>query len=127
MSLHQPNRTVPPTRQRRAVALIIAVLLLGVTNLLVTGMIAASGDDAYIGKLRLDSIRSEYAAESAIIAALKQFQTDTATPLTGTLTFPGGATATIVDPFDASPLPPGVVIVEGASGQAKRRMSVTIQ
>jgi len=107
--------------------MIIAVLLLGVTNLIVTGMIAASGDDAYIGKLRLDSIRSEYAAESAVTAALKQVQVDAAAPLTGTLAYPGGATATIIDPFDASPLAPGVLIVEGASGQARRRVSVTIE
>lgn len=113
--------------RRRAVALIIAVMLLSVTNLIVTGVIAASGDDAYIGKLRLDAIRSEYAMESAIIASLKQVQTDPATPLTGTLTYPWNASATIIDPFDASPLNPGELIVEGISGQARRRMSVTIE
>ena len=113
--------------RRRAVALIIAVSLLSVTNLIVTGVITASGDDAFIAKLRLDSLRSEYAAESGVIAALKQFQMDPATPLTGTLDFPWGASATIIDPLDAAPADPGEVIVEGASGQAVQRMSVTLE
>lgn len=124
-TLNQPCRPMPG--QRRAVALIIAVSLLGVTNLIITGVIASSGDDAYIGKLRLDAIRSEYAAESAVIAAIKNAQTNPETPLTGTLTYPWNASATIVDPFEASPAAPGELIVQGASGQALRRISVTIE
>ncbi len=58
------------TRDRRAVALVIALSLLGVTNLLVIGAIASAGDDALIGRLRLDSIRAFYAAESGAAAAL---------------------------------------------------------
>lgn len=120
----RPGR-VPESR--RAVALIIAVSLLGVTNLIVTGVIASSGDDAYIAKLRLDEIRSEYAAESAIIASIKRFQVDASDPLTGVISYPWGASATVIDPFDASPADPGEVIVEGVSGQAKQRLSVTIE
>jgi len=128
MSQHTANLPARPRpANRRAMALIIAVTLLSVTNLIVTGMIAASGDDAYIGKLRLDAIRCEYAVESAITAALRQFNTDPATPLTGTLTYPGNASATIVTPFAASPAPPGTLTVSGTSGQAQRRMSVTIE
>lgn len=121
-----PAAQAAPNR-RRAIALIIAVSLLSVTNLIVTGVIAASGDDSYIAKLRLDSIRSEYAAESAIIAALKQFQVDSSAPLTGEIEFPWGASATIINPLGAAPAEPGEVIVEGASGQAVKRMSVTIE
>lgn len=119
------RRTNP--RQRRAVALIIAVTLLSVTNIIISGVIATSGDDSYIAKLRLDELRCEFAAESAIIASLKRFQTDASDPLTGEIAFPWGATATVIDPFDAAPADPGEVIVEGASGQAKQRMSVTIE
>lgn len=123
MSAHRTT----PRSDRRATALIIAVSLLSVTNLIITGMLSASADDAYIGKLRLDAIRSEYAAESAIIATLKQFQTDSTTPLTGTIDFPWGASATILDPLDAAPADPGEVVVQGESGQAKQRLSVTIE
>ena len=58
----------PPAQpaRRRAVALIIAVSLLSVTNLIVTGVIAASGDDAYIGKLRLDSIAAVQAKDDGL-------------------------------------------------------------
>jgi len=128
-STHAPSplATNAAPNRRRAIALIIAVSLLGVTNLIVTGVIAASGDDSFIAKLRLDSIRSEYAAESAIVAALKQFQVDSSAPLTGEIAFPWGASATIIDPLDAAPAAPGEVIVEGASGQAIKRMSVTIE
>lgn len=113
--------------QRRAVALIIAVALLGVTNMIVTGVIVASGDDSYIGRLRLDSIRSEYAAESGMVAAIKQQIDDSSSPLTGTITYPWGSEVTITDPFDAAPATPGELIVTGTSGLALRRMSVTIE
>lgn len=121
------QQRMKPHRQRRAVALIIAVALLGVTNLIVTGVIVASGDDSYIGRLRLDAIRSEYAAESGMIAAIKQQMDDASSPLTGTITYPWGSTATITDPFDASPAAPGELVVTGTSGLAVRRMSVTIE
>ncbi|MCB9847841.1 MAG: hypothetical protein H6814_05450 [Phycisphaeraceae bacterium] len=126
MSRHQHAHSESRTR-RRATAMVIAVALLGVTNLIVTGVIASSGDDAFIGKLRVDAIRSEYAAESTIIAALKQYQLDPSTPLTGTLSFPSGASASILDPLDAAPAEPGTVIVEGDAGQARRRLSVTLE
>ena len=127
--MSKPNKPdfKPKPNQRRAVAMIIAVSLLSVTNIIVTGVIASSGDDSYIAKLRMDEIRCEFAAESAIIAALKRFQTDDSDPLTGVITYPWGATATVLDPFDAAPADPGDVIVEGASGQARQRMSVTIE
>lgn len=120
---HTPNNP----RQRRAVALIIAVTLLSVTNIIISGVIATSGDDSYIAKLRLDELRCEFAAESAIIAALKRFQTDASDPLTGAITYPWGATATVLDPFEAAPADPGDVIVEGVSGQARQQMAVTIE
>jgi len=126
MKNRAPNRPKTPAK-RRAVAMIIAVALLGVTNLIVTGVIAASGDDAYIGKLRVDSIRAGYAAESTIIAVLKQYQSDASTPLTGTISFPSGASATILDPLDAAPAEPGTVTVEGAAGQSRHRLSVTLE
>lgn len=114
-------------QRRRAVALIIAVSLLAVTNLIVTGVIASSGDDSYIAKLRLDEIRSEYAAESIILAALKRYLDDASDPLTGTVNYTWGASGTVIDPFDAAPADPGDVIVEGVSGQAKQRLSVEIE
>jgi len=117
----------PNSPNRRAIALIIAVTLLSVTNLILTGVIAASGDDAYLAKLRTDRIRSQYAAQSALHAAIRLQSDDPENPLTGTLTYPGGAEAEIVDPFDAAPDPPGELIVEGRFGQARHKIATTIE
>lgn len=113
--------------RRRAVALVIALSILGVTNILIVGAITSSGDDAWIGSLRLDSLRAFYAAESGATAALRRYVVDDADPLTGTIALPGGAEAEIVDPLAAAPEPPGALIVEGRSGMAARRVSLNVQ
>jgi Tfp pilus assembly protein PilX len=109
------------------VALVIALSVLGVTNLLVVGAIASAGDDALIGRLRLDSIRAFYAAESGAAAALRQYVADDTAPLTGTITLPGGAEAEIVDALEAPPAEPGTLVVEGRSGLAARRLTLEVQ
>jgi len=116
-----------PRPGRRALALVVALSVLSVTNLLIIGAITSSADDAWIGRLRLDSLRAFYAAESGAAAALRRYIADDTDPLTGVLTFAGGAEAEITDPIGDAPDPPGLLGVEGRSGLATRRIAIDVQ
>ena len=114
-------------RGRRGMALIIAVTIISVTNLVVLGALTASGDDSRVGGLRTSTIRAFYASESGVRLCVRQYMLDSVNPLVGTLALPGPESVEVIDPFDASPAPAGTLIVEGSHGIARRRVQVDVE
>jgi len=112
---------------RRGVALIVAVLIISVTNLVVIGAVRASGDDARVAALRADTLRAFYASESGVRMGVREYIDDPANPLTGTVTLPGGEVVEVIDPLEASPAAPGQLVIEGSYGTARRRLQVDVQ
>jgi len=73
---------------RRGAAILIAVLVLVMVNLLVVGAVASQGDDAAISARRAQGLRARYALESAACVGAKQLALGAPVP-TRTVSLPG--------------------------------------
>ncbi len=109
---------------RHAMALVVAVIMLSVVALVSLGALTSAADDARVGSLRIESLRAFYAAESGAMLSRRQQREDAAAPLAGTFTLPEGQRFTVIAPFKAAPLDPGVSTIDGLCGRAARRAEV---
>lgn len=110
-------------RDRRAAALVMAVLMLAAVNLAVISAVTGGGDDARLASTRADTERAFYAAESGAALVFGEFTAGRPVPI-GTRLIPGGARITIS--ASSGTMPMDVVIV-GSFGQAMRRIEVRLE
>lgn len=108
---------------RRAAALVMAVLLIAAVNLAVMSSVAGSGDDARVAALRSDTARAFFAAESGAALVVGEYSAGRSVP-TGATSLGDGASVTIsvsgtVAPFDA--------VVIGTAGSATRRLELRVE
>lgn len=108
---------------RRGVIVLIVVVVLAVLNVAVLSTAAASGSDAQVGVLRVETVRAFYAAESGSTIVVKGVIGPSSLPAEGSSSSVGSETVVFVQ----VPSPPGEVIVEGQAGFARRRLSVQIE
>lgn len=104
--------------------MVALLLMLTVLTMAVLGAVAASGDEAAVGALRVETARAFYAAESGCVVVIRLSSDGRPLPLPGaTLTLPHA-----VSTFDAVPVSgqPGDVVVIGSSGFGQRRIRVTL-
>lgn len=110
---------------RRGVGIAAVIVVLAALNLAVIGAVRSTADDSYVGSLRVETTRAFYAAESAARVAVRCALDGEDYPSAGSSLTIGHATAHFVQ------MPPsggaGDVVVLGLSGNAIRRISVTIE
>jgi hypothetical protein len=109
---------------RRGMGIAVVVVMLAIVNIAVLGAVAASGEEANLGAMRLETTRAFYAAESGAMVVVRQLREGVEAPQAGTsLSF---ASARVE--FERVPRvgEGGEAIVIGTSGFARRRVVVTI-
>lgn len=110
--------------RRRGVAILILVLLISIGTLVSFATLAGSRDDAQVASLRAETAQALYAAESAQLAAIKLLDMGETLPASGTTVNVGTARAV----FQSVPSgTTGDITVDGFSGDARRRIRITIQ
>lgn len=120
-AVHIAGRPFPPTR--RAAALVICVLIIGMVNLAVLSSVNGGGDDARLASARADTTRAFYAAESGAALTVGEYAAGRALP-NGTYTFAGGESVTITPSGTTTPIS---VVIVGRCGQASRRIELTVE
>lgn len=108
---------------RKGAGLAAVVLMLCTINIVVVGTLASDGDSADVAALRTETTRAFYAAEAGGTVVLKLSGAGRGLPAAGSSISVGNGTATFV----AVPTTgqPGVVTVQGRSGEAGRRLKLT--
>jgi uncharacterized protein (UPF0333 family) len=117
---HSPTHT----RRERGLAILILVIILALGTAVTFGTLSASKDDALVASLRAETTQAFYAAESAQLAALKLLKMGEALPASGASITIGTSRAT----YQAVPSgTTGSITVDGYSGDARRRIRITVQ
>lgn len=108
----------------RGLAILILVIILALGTAVTFGTLSATKDDALVASLRAESTQAFYAAESAQLAALKLLKLGEALPASGASFTIGNGRAT----YQSVPAGnTGTVTVDGYSGDARRRIRITVQ
>jgi hypothetical protein len=117
--MNASNRSHP-----RGLAILILVLILAMGTAIAFGTLAGSKEDALVASLRAETTQALYAAESAQLASIKLLKLGEALPVSGTSITIGTARAT----YQSVPTGiTGTVTVDGYSGDAHRRVRITLQ
>ncbi len=113
------------TRRHGGVALAVVIVVLAMLNLVVMGSVRPAGDEVVLGAMRAETTRAFYAAESGAFIAVRAVVGGLEPPPTGSEQAVGVATVLFVA------LPPtgevGEIVVEGRSGEARRRLNLLVE
>lgn len=118
------RRSHRESRGERGLAILILVIILALGTAVTFGTLSATKDDALVASLRAETTQAFYAAESAQLAALKLLKLGESLPASGASVTVGSSRAT----YQAVPTGQvGTITVDGYSGDARRRIRVTVQ
>lgn len=106
----------------RGFAVVAVVATLALVNLVIFGSIGYAGDESGTVALRAQSVRAFYAAESGVAVALKTLARERDVPRAGERIEVGEASVVFLELPDEQ----GVVVVEGWSGEGRRRIRAEI-
>ncbi|HRQ72765.1 MAG TPA: PilX N-terminal domain-containing pilus assembly protein [Phycisphaerales bacterium] len=113
------------TRRHHGIALAVVIVVLAMLNLVVMGSVRPAGDEALMGAMRAETTRAFYAAESGAFIAVRAIVGGLEPPAVGSEQTIGVATVAFVG------LPPtgevGEIVVEGRSGEARRRLNLLVE
>lgn len=115
----------PRFGSRRGVAVAALVIVLALVNVLVLASVSAGREDGEVVVWRVEGLRAFYAAESAARVALRSLQDGVPGPEVGSELPMPSATARYLTMPDASGA--GSIVVVGRSGEARRRIRVTVE
>lgn len=118
----QSDRT-PGSNSRRGTVLVVIVLVMVMLALVVAGSIRPVRDESDLATLRVETTRAFFAAESGGVILMNAVMGRIAMPTDGDSTVLNGQTILFVQAPDAQ----GIAIVEGVSGDARRRVEFTTQ
>lgn len=127
--MNTTNRATPahkadrPRRSRRAAALVICVLIIGMVNLAVLSAVNGGGDDARLAAARAETVRAFFAAESGAAIVSGEYNAGRTIP-SGMITLAGGETVTITPTGTSAPLD---AVIIGSYGNARRRLEVHLE
>lgn len=110
--------------KRRGAGIAAIVLMLVVMNLAILGVMSGSGDDLSLAALRLESCRAFYAAESGGVIVARLSLDGRILPVGTAIEIPHASVAFISAPLASQP---GTVVVEGLSGDARRRLAIELE
>lgn len=119
------SHSLPITsRRERGLAILILVIILALGTAVTFGTLSATKDDALVASLRAETTQAFYAAESAQLASLKLLKMGEALPTSGSSITVGSSRSTYQSvPTGAT----GTITVDGYSGDARRRIRITLQ
>lgn len=117
------NQVGPCPNQRRGVVLIVIVVVMAMMALVVAGSIRPVRDEAQLASLRVETTRAFYSAESGAFIVINAVMGNIPMPAEGsTIEFEGQRILIVQVPeHDDS------AIIEGVSGDAKRRVEFAAQ
>lgn len=117
-------RRRPTTKHdRRAVVLIVVVLVMAVLALTVAGSVRPVRDESDLATLRVETTRAFYASESGAFIIMNAVLGNIAMPDEGGTLDLGGQQVQFLQIPEAD----GIAIVEGSSGDARRRIEFTTE
>ena len=108
---------------RRGTVLIVLVVIMAILALVVAGAVRPVRDESDIATLRVETVRAFYAAESGGVILMNAVIGNASMPVEGSSIELNGQTIIFVQTPDAQP----IAIVEGSSGDARRRISFTTE
>lgn len=111
------------TRHRRGIILVVIVVVMAILSLVVAGSIRPVRDESEIAMLRVETTRAFYAAESGAFIIMNAVMGNTEMPDEGSVINVNGQTIQFVQLPDED----SDAIVEGASGDAVRRIQLTTE
>ncbi len=103
---------------RRGTVLVVIVVVMAILGLVVAGSVRPVRDEADLATLRVETTRAFYASESGAVIMMNAVLGRTVMPSNGDTISHGGQQIVIVQIPDAQ----GIGIVEGRSGDARRRI-----
>ncbi|MGV6814489.1 MAG: hypothetical protein ACWA5W_05695 [Phycisphaerales bacterium] len=103
---------------RRGTVLVVIVVVMAILGLVVAGSVRPVRDEADLATMRIETTRAFYASESGAIIMMNAVLGKTTMPSAGDTIDLDGQQVLVVQIPDAQ----GVVVVEGRSGDAKRRI-----
>jgi hypothetical protein len=107
------------------VGVLAVVVMLAVIHLAVMGSVAASGEEAELGAMRLETARAFFAAESAGVVLVRLSAARQALPSAGAELSLGVSSARMVSMPATGEA--GDIVIIGVSGQAQRRVRITLE
>ncbi|MDF1808633.1 MAG: hypothetical protein P1U42_02965 [Phycisphaerales bacterium] len=108
---------------RRGTVLIVLVVIMAILALVVAGSVRPVRDESDIATLRVETVRAFYAAESGGIILMNGVIGQSTMPTEGTSIQLNGQQIFFVQTPESQP----IAIVEGVSGDARRRISFTTE
>ena len=104
--------------QRRGTVVVIIVVVMAILSLVVAGAIRPVRDESDLATLRVETTRAFYASESGAVIMMNAVLGKAAMPTEGSVIRLGHQTIVFIQIPDGE----GVAIVEGLSGDARRRI-----
>lgn len=111
--------------KRRGGAVLAAVVLLAMINLLMVASVRPAGEESLIGESRLLSLRALHAAESGVRIVAGTLISGGEVPEAGAIATLGSASVEFVSVPPVGE--PGEIVVKGRAGQARRALSVIVR
>ncbi|MBL4697200.1 MAG: hypothetical protein JKX70_00050 [Phycisphaerales bacterium] len=108
---------------RRGTVLIVIVVVMSMLALVVAGAIRPVRDEANLATLRVETTRAFYASESGAIIVMNGVLGRATLPSDGDSITLNGQTILFVQAPNAQ----GIAIIEGISGEARRRIEFTTE
>ncbi len=108
---------------KRGSILAVLVVVMSILGLVVVGSVRPLRDEAVLAGMRVETVRAFYAAESGTIIVMQGYMGLSAMPQEGDEIVLNGQTVR----FTQVPSGNGVAVVHGLSGDAVRRIELTLQ
>ena len=125
MIAHRPSSQtrLTPRHARRGSVIAIVLVVIVILGLAVTGSIRPLSQEADLASIRIETVRAFYAAESGTALVLGAFTHARPLPAEDHQVTFAQQTLRFIEVPDAA----GVLVVEGRSGMAARRISLEIE
>lgn len=114
---------MPGGPSRRGVVVAVALLVVMVLGLAVAGSVRPLAQESDLASLRVETCRAFYAAESGLVLHLAAANAGLPLPSPGDTVSLGVSSVEFMDPGD----PNTEITIEGRSGPAIRRVTVTLE
>ncbi|MEN0019721.1 MAG: hypothetical protein AAF747_02435 [Planctomycetota bacterium] len=106
-------------------SVLVVVLMLAMVQLMVLSSVRPAADEIYLAAMRVETARAFFAAESGMTIAIGELLAGDATALEGTArSLAGGSVEFVAMPAAGES---GIVVIEGRSGDARRRIEFEVQ
>ena len=108
---------------RRGTVIVVIVVVMAILALVVAGAVRPVRDESDLATLRVETARAFYASESGAIILMNAVLGNTSMPVSGSSITLDGQTINFIQIPDDQ----GIAIVEGSSGDARRRIEFTTE